>query len=50
MNFLLVICAIIIICIVVLIYAAVHKMIQESKSLHSIDEDADDNLDLPKTL
>lgn len=50
MNFLLVICAIIIICIVVLIYAAVHKMIQESKSLHSIDEDTDDNLDLPKTL
>jgi hypothetical protein len=50
MNFLLVICAIVTICVVVLIYAAVHKMIQENKTLHSIDEDADDNLDLPKTL
>jgi uncharacterized membrane protein len=50
MNFLLVICAIVIICVLVLIYAAAHKMIQENKTLHSTDEDADDNLDLPKTL
>jgi hypothetical protein len=50
MNFLLAICASVTICIVVLIYAAVHKMIQENKTLHSIDEGADDNLDLPKTL
>lgn len=50
MNFLLVICALVTICIVVLIYAAIHKMIHENKTLHSTVEDADDNLDLPKSL
>jgi CO dehydrogenase nickel-insertion accessory protein CooC1 len=48
MNFLLSICAIITIGIIVVLYAATHKLIKDHKELHSVDTDED--LDLPKTL
>jgi hypothetical protein len=48
MSFLLILCAIITVAIVVVLYAATHKLIQDHKELHSVN--TDDDLDLPKTL
>jgi hypothetical protein len=48
MNFLLILCAIITVAIVVVLYAATHKLIQDHKELHSVDTDED--LALPKSL
>ncbi len=48
MTFLLIISAIITIFVVVVLYAATHKLIQDHKKLHSVDTDED--LDLPKSV
>jgi hypothetical protein len=48
MSILLTICAIVVIFILVVLYAATHKLIKDHKELHEIDTDTD--LDLPKTL
>jgi hypothetical protein len=36
--------------IIVFIYAAAHKLIQDHKELHNKVDDSDEDLDLPKTL
>lgn len=48
MNILLTICGLIVVAIIVILYAATHKLIKDHKELHNVDTDTD--LDLTKTL
>lgn len=45
-----IIIAVITIAIIVIIYAAARKLVQDHKELHNTVDDSDDNLDLPKSL
>ena len=36
--------------IIVIIYAAAHKLVQDHKALHNKVDDSDEDLDLPKSL
>lgn len=45
-----IIVAVITIAIIVIIYAAAHKLVRDHKELHNTVDDSDEDLDLPKTL
>jgi hypothetical protein len=45
-----ILCVVITVAIVVLLYGATYKLIQENKKLHTVDTDTDEDLDLPKPL